>query len=252
MLSTDTFFEDEAMRSLVHVQFGGADFGECMNTMQRVPPGDIAAWHREWTATADRVAAIGDECAKGGHHISAREAYLRAANYYRTSYVMHFGAPVAPEVRHGFAREAATFRAFAERMNPPVEPVEIPYEGTTLPGYFCRAPSASGRSRTLIATNGYDSTVHEMYFAFAVAATRRGYHCLLFDGPGQGRVLIQQGLPMRPDWENVVRPVLDYALACPEVDPTRVALAGWSFGGYLACEARGASSALRRALRIRA
>jgi hypothetical protein len=51
-----------------------------------------------------------------------------------------------------------------------------------------------------------------MYFAFAVAANRRGYHCLLFDGPDQGRVLITQGLPMRPDWENVVRPVIDYAL----------------------------------------
>jgi len=78
-----------------------------------------------------------------------------------------------------------------------------------------------------------------MYFAFAVAANRRGYHCLLFDGPGQGRVLIQQGLPMRPDWENVVRPVLDYALTRPEVDPARIALAGWSFGGYLALRGAG-------------
>ena len=39
---------------------------------------------------------------------------------------------------------------------------------------------------------------------------------------------------MRPDWENVVGPVLDYALQRPEVDPERIVLAGWSFGGYLA------------------
>jgi pimeloyl-ACP methyl ester carboxylesterase len=205
-----------------------------MTTMQRVPPGDIAAWQREWTATADRVAAIGDGCAKRGHQVSAREAYLRASNYYRTSYVMHFGAPVAPEVRNGFARESATFRAFAERMNPSIEPVEIPYEGTTLPGYFCRALGVSGRARTLVVTNGYDSTLHELYFAFAVAANRRGYHCLIFDGPGQGRVLIEQNIPMRHDWENVVRPVLNYLLARPEVDPGRVVIAGWSLGGYLA------------------
>ncbi len=114
-----------------------------------------------------------------------------------------------------------------------------------MPGYLCRAPGASGRARTLIATNGYDSTVHEMYFAFAAAANRRGYHCLLFDGPGQGRALIEQGLTLRPDWENVARPVLDYALARPEIDPSRVALAGWSFGGYLAL--RGAAGEQRLA-----
>src|SRR5215467_11983379 len=39
---------------------------------------------------------------------------------------------------------------------------------------------------------------------------------------------------MRPDWENVVRAVVDFVLARPEVDPRRVALIGWSFGGYLA------------------
>jgi len=39
---------------------------------------------------------------------------------------------------------------------------------------------------------------------------------------------------MRADWENVVRPVVDYALSRPEVDPRRIALIGWSFGGYLA------------------
>jgi pimeloyl-ACP methyl ester carboxylesterase len=239
MFSTDPFFDEQAMRTLVHTQFGGADFGECMVTMQRVPPGDAAAWHREWLATADRVAAIGDACAAAGHEVSAREAYLRASNYYRTSYVPLFGAPPEPALVHAFERESATFAAFAELATPPLEAVEIPYEGTTLPGYFCRAPHLRGRGRTLIVTNGYDSTVHELYFAFAVAANRRGYHCLLFDGPGQGRVLIKQGLPMRPDWERVVRAVVDYAMTRSEIDPARLALAGWSFGGYLALRAAG-------------
>lgn len=72
-----------------------------------------------------------------------------------------------------------------------------------------------------------------------MAANRRGYHCLLFDGPGQGRVLIKQDLPMRFDWENVVRPVVDFALTRPEVDPARLALAGWSLGGYLALRGAG-------------
>ena len=73
----------------------------------------------------------------------------------------------------------------------------------------------------------------------------RGYNLLLYDGPGQGRVLIKQGLVMRPDWEKVVKPVVDYALTRPEVDPEKIAIMGISLGGYLA--PRAASSEHRLA-----
>lgn len=245
MLSTDPFFDTEAMRTLAHALYGGADFGECIVTMNRVPPGDAAAWYREWTRTADRVAGIADSCARAGHEVSAREAFLRASNYYRTSYVMLYGAPTKPELRQAFARETATFDAFAARVEPRLEPVEVPFEGTTLPAYFCPTPVGTGRRPTLIATAGYDSTLHESWFAFAVAANRRGYHCLIFDGPGQGRALIEQNLPLRPDWENVVRPVVDYVLGRDDVDPERLALAGWSLGGYLALRAAGLEPRIR-------
>jgi alpha-beta hydrolase superfamily lysophospholipase len=78
-----------------------------------------------------------------------------------------------------------------------------------------------------------------MYFASAVAASRRGYHCLLFDGPGQGEMLYEHGLPLRPDWETVIAAVVDFAVAQRNVDPERIALSGWSLGGHLA--PRGAS-----------
>jgi pimeloyl-ACP methyl ester carboxylesterase len=137
-----------------------------------------------------------------------------------------------------FDREVEAFSKAAALFEPPVEPVEIPYEGTTLPGYFYRV-DASGRPRpTVIATNGYDSTVQAMHFGHAAAAVRRGYNCLIFDGPGQGRVLYKQGIHMRPDWENVVTPVVDYAISHqPEMDPEGIVLIGWSFGGYLAARA---------------
>ncbi len=84
-----------------------------------------------------------------------------------------------------------------------------------------------------------------MYFAVAFAVARAGFHCLFFDGPGQGELLIEQGIPMRPDWETVIRPVVDFAMTLPGVDRARIALSGWSLGGYLAL--RGASGEPRLA-----
>src|ERR687890_2794763 len=238
----DPFFEEFALRPLI---IDGCPLGEISATTSLIEEGDRDGWYRQWTATAERVADHADESARAGHTISASEAYLRASCYYRAAYVPLFGSPVDPRLVEAFDNETEAFQKAAALMTPPVEPVEIPFEGTTLPGYFCQADD-SGRPRpTLIVTNGYDSTINELYLDSAAAVLPRGYNLLLYDGPGQGRVLIKQGLVMRPDWENVVKPVVDYALTHPEVDPEKIALMGISLGGYLA--PRAASSEHRLA-----
>jgi pimeloyl-ACP methyl ester carboxylesterase len=114
----------------------------------------------------------------------------------------------------------------------PVELVEVPYEATTLTGYLAHADE-SGRARpTLIHLGGYDGTAEEIFMALA-AGTQRDYNVFTFDGPGQGGTLYEKRVVMRPDWENVVPPVVDLLIARPEVDPERVALMGRSFSGYL-------------------
>jgi dienelactone hydrolase len=233
----DPLYERQGNRTLGQTLYGGADIGECLATASRIIPGNDESWHREWTRTADRIFLLAAESADKGHSVSAREAFLRAANYYRTSYTFLYGAPVDPRLVAAFDRETDAFLKAAPLFMPAIEPVEIPFEGTTLPGYFCRVDVADEPRPTVIGTNGYDSTIQEGYFAHAAAALKRGYNCLLFDGPGQGRALIKQGLHLRPDWENVVTPVVDYALSRPDVDPYRLALVGWSLGGYLALRA---------------
>ncbi len=226
----DPLFEEFALRPLI---MDGCPLGEISATTSLIEEGDRDGWYLQWTATAERVAGYADESANAGHTISASDAYLRASSYYRAAYLPLYGSPVDPRLVEAFDKETTAFQKAAALMTSPVEPVEIPYEGTMLPGYFCQVDD-SGRPRpTLICTNGYDSTIYELYLDFA-AALRRGYNLLLYDGPGQGRPLIKQGLVMRPDWERVVKPVVDYALSRPEVDPEKIAIMGISLGGYLA------------------
>jgi esterase/lipase len=108
--------------------------------------------------------------------------------------------------------------------------VRIPYEDTTLPGWFYTSPSARGSAPLLIVIQGYDGTAEETQYA-GMEAMKRGIHCLIFEGPGQGQALREQSLKFRPDWEKIFTPVIDYAVSRPEVDPERIAVLGTSFGG---------------------
>src|SRR3984957_8608169 len=117
----------------------------------------------------------------------------------------------------------------------PIRPQSIPFEGRAMPAYLLPAAGFAGVKRpTIIFTNGYDGTITDMLFASAVAACRRGYHALLFDGPGQGAMLYETNIPLRPDWETVVGAVVDFAQTLPEVHPDKLVISGWSLGGYLA------------------
>lgn len=228
-------WEAFGLRAAAYAYYGGADLGECLTTVERVGDnGTPDLWHREWSATADRLREIAVQCEHRGHKVSAREAYFRTASYYHVAYFPLFGSPVDPRLRVSFGSEETVFRSAARLCDPEVEPVEIPFESGSLPGYFLRAPGPPRPRPTIIHVNGYDSNIQEMYFAHGPAAQRRGYNCLLFDGPGQGRNLIRDGMSQRPDWETVVAAVVDFALCRPDVDPRRLVLSGWSFGGFLA------------------
>jgi alpha-beta hydrolase superfamily lysophospholipase len=142
---------------------------------------------------------------------------------------------VDPRLLASFGKQISAFNEGLALFDPPVVPVRIPLDGQPMPAYFVSALGHANEVRPLmILTNGYDATLTDMYFASAVAASQRGYHCLFFDGPGQGAMLFEHDVHMRPDWENVIAPVVDFALQLPDVDPKRMALMGWSFGGYLA------------------
>ncbi len=80
--------------------------------------------------------------------------------------------------------------------------------------------AGDGERPVVVASNGYDGSQTELFLATAVPALKRGYHCVIFDGPGQGRVLVEQQVPIRADWESVVTPVLDAMLDRPDVDTT--------------------------------
>ncbi|MFF1697675.1 TIGR03086 family metal-binding protein [Streptomyces sp. NPDC058257] len=224
----------ETLRTLGHIAYGGADFGEVATTAEHIAPGDYDSWHDQWLATADRVADQARTSREGGHCTSARDGFLRASNYYRCAEFFLHGDAADPRIHHAYDASVGCFRQAAELFTPAIEPVTIPYEGTTLPGYLYRSDTSGLPRPTVVMFNGFDGTAEEMHFFGAAAAVERGYTVLVLDGPGQPGTRHHQNLLFRPDWENVITPVLDFAATLPEIDPERIAVFGVSMGGYLA------------------
>ncbi len=217
-----------------HTVYNGADIGECLNTGYRIKEGDDESWYREWLKTAQSTEKIAEKSLTNGHNVSAREAYLRASNYYRVAeFFIHQDAK-DPRILELSSKSSKCFQKAGELFELEFEFLEIPYENTTLPAYFIKTDNSPKPKPTIIIHPGLDGTGEELYFGGGAAAKRRGYNCLLFEGPGQGRVIREMDIKFRPDWEAVVTPIVDYLVTRDDVDPDRIALYGLSFGGYLA------------------
>jgi len=233
-------FSFQTLRLLTGVPAGQADINEVIETAQRITGGDLDSWREEWAKTGDRLLAHAHEFERQGHAASAAESYLRASSYYRAA-VFYTGLSLydgcGEEVKERLEElEDKALDCFRRSMelSGEAEPVAIPYEGTTLPGYFYRADQPDGKpAPTLLLIEGYDGTKEELY-AYALYANKRGMHCLTMEGPGQGEVIRKMHLPFRPDYEKVITPAVDFLIRQSQVDAKRIVLWGESFGGYLA------------------
>src|SRR5215472_14770477 len=229
-------FDYEFIRGISTQRAGTAEFGECMETMERIHDGNFESWIREWSATADRVAAYAQDADHAGDLIAARDAYLKASNYYRMAvFYAHYTDP-----RHTtlWQQSRDCFHHMIRLMDQPIESFDIDFEGARLPAYFIAG--GEGKRPTLIALGGFDSTMEEIYGWIGHVAAQYGWHCLIFEGPGQWAALkTNPGLLFRPDYEKPVGAVVDYLYSRPDVDQDKVALIGYSAGGYFAPRAAG-------------
>ncbi|MEZ5144189.1 MAG: hypothetical protein R2726_16960 [Acidimicrobiales bacterium] len=233
------FYDDEGMNFAVLIALGSAyaglaDVGETLATIERIPEGDQEAWVTQWTATADRLAAQAEESSAGGHRVSARSRFLRAATYYDNASAMAPGSKDPSRFTSLWEKHRSCWDRAVDLFTTPVERIAVPYEDTTLEGYFF-SPDGSARPRpTVILSNGSDGPVSSQWSQGGRAAVERGWNAVTVDGPGQGAALHRQGRYFRFDWEQVVTPVVDFLVARDDVDPDGIALHGISQSGYWA------------------
>lgn len=212
---------------------GAVALGEIDDVCERLKlrQGEPDAWREEWARMGEHLHELGDAAHAAGREHTAGDCYLRAGMYYFTA--ERFVEP--GERKRALGRKALELQhAGLARRHPNIERVEVPYEGTTLPALFMKAPGATAAAPTVVIFDGMDNC-KEMSVLFAgLEFARRGMHTLAIDGPGQGESLRLRGLCARHDYEVPGAAAYDYVAARPEVDPARVVVLGYSFGGYYA------------------
>ena len=216
------------------VRNGGGEIGEIFYAASRIKDGDADSWHSEWADLAKRVEARGDASLAGGHKVSARGQYLRAAYYYRISLISMTQDNPGLEKRGHECRRL--MKKAGPLFDPPLEYIEIPFEDTVLPGYFRKADNSGKPAPTLLMIGGGETFAEDLYFYIAPEASERGYNFMTVDLPGQG-LLPLAGHVFCTDTNVPMKKVVDYALSRPEVDPARLAAFGYSGGGLFVPQA---------------
>jgi hypothetical protein len=231
-LFADPDFGPTAHSVLGASYYHGGDPGKLLAILSRIKPGDFeSAWTAYHDAGVD-MRTLAEQALGRRQTVSAREAYLWAADYFHAATRSLDGTTNPGRMLPAWKEYAACWSAAASLFDPPVERLEIPYEGAALTGWFFRADVSRKPKPVVIINNGADGLENRMYILGGAGALARGYNCLIFNGPGQGDSLWERKLYFRPDWESVIVPVVDAMLQRPEVDPKRIALIGVSQGGF--------------------
>lgn len=190
-----------------------------------------SAWLERWTSLGDKLAAKGAADEAAGHALSAASKYRRACVYYQQADRMAPHGDPGKERAYDLMR--ATFDKAIRLGGVPMERVEVPYQGTSLPALFLRA-QGDGPRPCMIGFDGFDVTKEWTYLSgLAPELARRGISVLMVDHPGIGEALRRRGMPTLVEMERPASACVDY-LGTRDDTSDAVGIMAMSLGGYYA------------------
>jgi dienelactone hydrolase len=223
---------------MIAIDLGGA-MGEineaCYSLKEASKRNDDAAqreWCASWRAVGERIEALALAHEKTGQYLSAGRKYIRAGIYYLVAERMLPHRDPQKEVV--YRQGLAAFKKGYPLRKEPVQFVEIPFEGKSMPALFVKAP-VKGRAPCMVHFDGFDFLKEFIYhMTTADEFYRRGISLLIVDHPGVGEALRLRNMVGRYDTEVPAAACVDYLEKRPDVDAKRIGIMGVSLGGYYA------------------
>jgi dienelactone hydrolase len=232
-LVADESFNFNILAVLSGAPYEGADIGEVLVAANNIKAGDFESFHDAFNDLANRVhdQAIAIDSTK--HPLSARSLFFRSSAYYRAADAYLHGNWSDPRITELWETQAQDYNKAIALLPQPGERIEIRADNFTVPAIFFKTDKP-GKRPVVIMGQGYDGAMEDLYHVMGRAAVERGMNVILYEGPGQPTVRRYQDIGFIPEWERVITPIVDYVLTRKDVDASKIALMGYSFGGFLA------------------
>jgi esterase FrsA len=203
----------------------GLDPADLREALAAIKTKDKDEWAAAFIAVADRYMAEGKT-------LESTDPAKANADYIRAWHIYSFGrwpVPSSPGKKRAYAKAIEAFLAHARFLDSPLEVVHIPFEGSEIIAYLRLPKQRTGPVPVVIAINGLDSRKEDLAESFG-AILPHGIGFLAVDGPGTGEAPIK----VSEHADRMLSRVIDYLETRPEVDKTRLAVHGVSWGAYWA------------------
>ncbi|HXV49661.1 MAG TPA: alpha/beta fold hydrolase [Candidatus Binatia bacterium] len=189
---------------------------------------DPDLWGSEWGKFGAKYEALAEEQDRQGKNKQAGETYYLAYEYYR---IGRYPVPSSPEKRKCYAGALRTFIKAGAALEPPVERIELPFEGKKVVGYL-QVPQGVKRPPVVMHWGGVDGWKEDRRTHNDVLLKMR-MACFTIDMPGAGE---NPCLGQDPRAERTFSAAMDYLETRSDIDGKRIVCMGGSFGGYWAAK----------------
>jgi pimeloyl-ACP methyl ester carboxylesterase len=188
--------------------------------------------HREFAAMARKREAKARSFEEQGRHVTAGESYISAALLWASACWPIFEKN---DTLHAYEeRMNACYAKFIEHAPHPIEHVEVPFMGKSLPAYlhFPHAVEQGEKIPCVISIGGMDGSKENMVSIYGDRFLSRGVAVLAIDGPGQAEAA-SRGIFFTPtNFADAGLAIHDFLSRRPDIDMSRLAIRSSSFGSY--------------------
>jgi hypothetical protein len=240
----NTWFKNADMDFMFNWEVGvseilGMSPAQVFLAVHDVKDGDPVSWRAGFRRQADYQARRGQELAQAQQAMASGQFYLGAAYAYKAA--VQYTDPTTAEYGELIQAMEAAFQHGIESWDVPARTIEIPFENTSLPGYYLEIDDQP--RPVVLMIGGGDSFREDLFYFAGYPGWKRGYNVLMVDLPGQG-VMPGRGQPFRADMDRPISIALDWLESNAAVKPAQIAIYGVSGGGYFSAQGAAADPRL--------